>query len=247
MATDKQQVRRAFDATARDYHARREGAFSFQTQKKLVLELLGDEGGTVLDIGCGPCVMGRDLLERGFAVWGVDLSETMIEYGRARLQESGLLQQCHLSVGDVEQLAFSNQFFDAVVCMGVFEYLPSHEPAIREIHRVLKRAGRAIISLPRQGSPYELASNAHVAAARLAGRARRAPRRNLCVPDKLEGALRRAGFSTLTARHCTFRFLPDPVLPGLSVKLDQRLERVRTPWLRRWMGAQCIVRAEKAA
>src|SRR5205807_185694 len=56
-------------------------------------------------------------------------------------------------VGDLEQVPFEDNTFDAVVCLGVIEYLASDEQAVREIRRVLKPGGSAVISTPSAISP----------------------------------------------------------------------------------------------
>ncbi|PIT97698.1 hypothetical protein COT77_00105 [Candidatus Berkelbacteria bacterium CG10_big_fil_rev_8_21_14_0_10_41_12] len=51
--------------------------------------------------------------------------------------------------GDIEKgLAFDNNYFDAIICLEVFEYLDHYRVAIEEIHRVLRPGGKAIISVP---------------------------------------------------------------------------------------------------
>jgi ubiquinone/menaquinone biosynthesis C-methylase UbiE len=202
-----------------------------------------------MDVGCGPGVMVEELLERGFEVWGIDVSEPMIEFGKIRASKLQLGRNCHLSVGDVENLAFPDGYFNAVICMGVFEYLPSHVPAIREIYRVLSPGGIAIISLPKKGSPFNTISAAYTHTKRFLKCRKNSSelfQRNLCIPTKLESNLRQAGFHALESRYCTFRFLPPPVLSRLSLRLDKRLDRLASPLLRKWIGAQYLVRAEKA-
>lgn len=51
--------------------------------------------------------------------------------------------------GDIEKgLAFSDQSFDSILCLEVFEYLENYQKAIAEIHRLLKPKGYAMISTP---------------------------------------------------------------------------------------------------
>lgn len=50
--------------------------------------------------------------------------------------------------GDVNNLQFKNNSFDAVFCFEVFEYLYSLEKAITEIYRVLKPHGILFLSMP---------------------------------------------------------------------------------------------------
>jgi len=50
--------------------------------------------------------------------------------------------------GDVNKLKFGDSVFDAVMCIEVLEYLDDPEKAIKEIHRVLKKNGSLILSIP---------------------------------------------------------------------------------------------------
>src|SRR4051812_49214562 len=92
-------VRSFFDAEALDYAHNRERQYSFVSQRDLVLQLLPEGVGRVLDLGCGPAVMAEPLLERGAEVWGVDAAEQMIELGRARMAMHRRRERLHLRVG----------------------------------------------------------------------------------------------------------------------------------------------------
>jgi ubiquinone/menaquinone biosynthesis C-methylase UbiE len=137
-----------FDAEALEYVRERERQPSFVAQKRFVLEMLEGAGGRALDIGCGPAMMEGALLERGFEVWGVDTSAQMIAFAKERVAAHRMAARCHLSVGDGEELPFAEGFFDAVVSMGVLEYLPSYDRMIGEMHRLLRRGGIAVLTVP---------------------------------------------------------------------------------------------------
>ncbi|GAG17717.1 unnamed protein product, partial [marine sediment metagenome] len=71
----KEQVRLRFEEGAFEYCREREQQYTFVSQKKIVLEMLDKIEGKILDIGCGPGVMEIELLQRGYEVWGIDISE----------------------------------------------------------------------------------------------------------------------------------------------------------------------------
>ncbi|MDD4761552.1 MAG: class I SAM-dependent methyltransferase [Candidatus Pacebacteria bacterium] len=55
----------------------------------------------------------------------------------------------NISFGDVEEgLSFENNYFDSVLCLEVFEYLKNIDKALKEIKRILKPSGFALISFP---------------------------------------------------------------------------------------------------
>jgi ubiquinone/menaquinone biosynthesis C-methylase UbiE len=101
----------------------------------------------ILDVGCGTGDMAGWLMKRGYRVAGVDIAEPMVLRARERWPEG------QFEVGDGERLPFDNASFDAVVCLGVIEYLDADGRALAEIRRVLKPGGAAVISTPSCISP----------------------------------------------------------------------------------------------
>jgi SAM-dependent methyltransferase len=55
-------------------------------------------------------------------------------------------------VSDAENLDFAGDSFDIVYSHGVLHHTPDIEAAVREVHRVLKPGGRAIVMLYHRGS-----------------------------------------------------------------------------------------------
>jgi SAM-dependent methyltransferase len=51
-------------------------------------------------------------------------------------------------IGDVQHLPYPDGSFDAIVCSHVLEHVPDDRAALREIRRVLKRDGWAILMVP---------------------------------------------------------------------------------------------------
>lgn len=95
----------------------------------------------VLDLGCGPGTISNDLLEISEEVWGLDLSEDMINIATNRFRDTESEHRIHFVAGDAEKLNFPDKYFDAVICLGVLRYLDSLEKGLREINRVLKPGG----------------------------------------------------------------------------------------------------------
>src|SRR5258708_37248548 len=92
--------------------------------------------------------MAPDLLGRADEYWGTDLSAQMSAYGRARMESHPGWNRCHLGVGDAEALDFPSGFFDAIVSLGMLEYLVSHERALAGMFRVLRPGGVAVLAVP---------------------------------------------------------------------------------------------------
>jgi len=141
-------VKRYFDNHAVGYNSAYQKkdntrSFIFSERKKLVLEMLDIGEGRVLDAGCGPGVYTDRLSEAGYEIYGVDASEGMIALARAKH-----FKNAKFFVGSVDDLKFQDTFFDAILCIGVLEYLKDVEKAIKEAARVIRPGGIAIFTVP---------------------------------------------------------------------------------------------------
>lgn len=79
--------------------------------------------------------------------WGID-----IEPGIKTLQ----IENCKLQVADVQNLPFADNYFDAVFALDILEHVKQADIGIKEIHRVLKPNGLAILSGPTESWFYKL-------------------------------------------------------------------------------------------
>jgi len=138
------------------YDQNTEERTSFYTElhikrKDNVLRLLTDFANgralNVLDIGCGPGILMKEVLQLGHEATGLDIAETMIREAEETLRDY-MPRRTRCIVGDVENLLFQDGTFEAVLCIGVLQFLPSTFKSISEITRVLKEGGVTIISLP---------------------------------------------------------------------------------------------------
>jgi len=89
---------------------------------------------SILDLGCGTGGHAIPLAQRGYQVFGVDLSEQMLAMAQEKVHNTGLsasLQFKHANVQDVN----IGQKFDAVICMfAVLSYQISNEDLSATIH-----------------------------------------------------------------------------------------------------------------
>ncbi|HSY97803.1 MAG TPA: methyltransferase domain-containing protein, partial [Steroidobacteraceae bacterium] len=97
-------------------------------------------GMRVLDICCGPGMLAAGALERDAEAVGLDFSAQAVELAR-RLVPEGRFQQ-----GDAQALPFPAGSFDAVLCGYGIMHLPEPAAALREMLRVLRPGGRAVLS-----------------------------------------------------------------------------------------------------
>jgi len=111
---------------------------SLQQQYQEIAACLSGQvkSGRLLDIGTGP---GRLLLEAhrlnpGLQLYGLDISQAMIELARKNL--AGVTAD--LKVANVCTTGYEDDFFDAVACTGSFYLWDQPEKGLEEIHRILK-------------------------------------------------------------------------------------------------------------
>ena len=76
---------------------------------------------------------------------GVDISEPMLRKAQRRVRALGLPNVEMLAVMDAKNLAFPNEFFDAVVAQYVVTAVPDPEATLNDFIRVLKLGGELIL------------------------------------------------------------------------------------------------------
>lgn len=100
-------------------------------------------GRDVLDVGCGQGIDVARYAEAGANVSGVDLTPRHLELAQQLLDHRGL--EARLVRGDAERLPFEDASFDRVSSNGVLHHTPDMPGALREIHRVLRPGGEAVV------------------------------------------------------------------------------------------------------
>lgn len=88
--------------------------------------------------------------ERGARVYGIDISPPTVMQARGAFSAAPL----HGVVADVRDIPFSDGAFDIVYSMGTIEHFDDTARAVREIARVLKPGGRAIVGVPNRHDPF---------------------------------------------------------------------------------------------
>jgi ubiquinone/menaquinone biosynthesis C-methylase UbiE len=106
--------------------------------------------GVILDDGCGPGAFLEFVRRRRAAdverTVGVDVSRGMLGYARKRLRDDGAPQL--LVQADACRLPFADETFDIVYARALLHHLPNPEEGVREIRRVLKPGGVAVVLDP---------------------------------------------------------------------------------------------------
>ena len=109
-------------------------------------------GDHVLDIGCGPGVdtipMAKRVGENGRVV-GLDIDEEMLEKADAYAKQEGVGQIVEHYKGDVLQMPFPDNTFDAIRAERLFQVLPTpyDRPSVfHEMVRVTRPGGRIVVA-----------------------------------------------------------------------------------------------------
>jgi len=122
-------------------------------------------GNLVLDAGCGYGACFDELRRRGARMIGIDRSAAMV---RKAPRPGGTGSPLGIGVGDLQELPIADGAMDRVLANYVLFHLPDLSRALREIRRVLKPGGRAVLTTNASDSQAALIA-LHDLAARAAG------------------------------------------------------------------------------
>jgi len=102
-----------------------------------------EPGAKVLEVAPGPGYLSVELARRGFAVSGVELSEDFVAIEKRNAAEAGV--NIDFRQGNASALPLADGIFDFIVCSAAFKNFARPLDAIKEMHRVLKPGGTALI------------------------------------------------------------------------------------------------------
>lgn len=131
--------------TAEFYEKYREFRYRTEWHIPLLVPFAETKGKRVLEIGCGNGADGVMFAQHGAEYTGVDLTETAVDATRRHFDILGL--HGTFQTEDAENLTFSNASFDFVYSHGVLHHTPHPDIAFKEVYRVLKPGGKAVLML----------------------------------------------------------------------------------------------------
>lgn len=254
----------AIDAAeyAAAYHGSNCFARYFQSRLYVVGEQLRARRGELLDVGCGPGMLIRRLVDSrpgDFKITALDHSPAMVNHAATRLHDA---PDVEIRLGRAEALPFPDASFDIVLALGVLEYtdLPI---AISEIARVTRPEGLVLVTMLNPLNPYRLMEwGCYWPALRLLGRCEQL----LGIPAKSRHGAPRSGIHAyskgrLAALLRAARLEPTDVvyydLTPLVPPLDRLARRINRRWLNhpectvtrgasRWMGTAYLIAARRS-
>lgn len=92
------------------------------------------------------------LASKGSRVSGLDISTYLVSKTKENFKKAKLKGQ--FIACDMRDMKVKDNYFDYVYTMGTIEHVYDYHVAIREIYRVLKPGGRAIIGVPNKLDPF---------------------------------------------------------------------------------------------
>jgi len=115
---------------------------------EIIQQLALKDDYAVLDLASGtgePGLTIAEIVNKG-SVIGIDLSEGMLETAKQHAESRGI-SNYQTQTGDVSELPFSDQRFDAISCRMGFMFFPDIISTLQEMRRVLKPGGRLAASV----------------------------------------------------------------------------------------------------
>ena len=101
-------------------------------------------GSSVLEVAPGPGYLAIELAKLGaYHVVGLDISHTFVEIATANAKAAGV--PVDFRHGNAAHMPFPADSFDFIVCQAAFKNFSEPVLALREMHRVLKPNGKALI------------------------------------------------------------------------------------------------------
>jgi len=119
---------------------------------KWIISMLGDmKNKALLDISCGEGILLAEAAKRGAKTFGVDMSREALKKTRANSPDS------FLALSDGEKVCLGTRAkFDYITCLGSLEHYNYPEEGCKEISRLLKPDGKAVVVLPNEFSMHVL-------------------------------------------------------------------------------------------
>lgn len=103
-----------------------------------------EPGRDILEVAPGPGLFSIELARLGrYNITGLDISQTFVDLAR----ENARATSAHVDfrLGNASQMPFADESFDFTFCSAAFKNFTDPVGALREMHRVLRPGGRAMV------------------------------------------------------------------------------------------------------
>ncbi len=122
--------------------------------RKMMKILKGGQTGVILDVGCSHGAFDFELARRGYHVVGIDLNQDSLAVGN-RIKKILKFENIFFLQMDILKGRLDKGTFDAVLMFETLEHIKDDLIALREVHRLLKKEGLLLLSVPYAEKPEE--------------------------------------------------------------------------------------------
>ena len=109
--------------------------------RTILAKLALNPGQSLLDVGCGAGMFASMASERGLLVSGIDASDPLLAIARERAPNADFL------VGDLENLPFPGESFDAVTGFNAYQFATNPVAALSAAGRAAKRGAPVVVAI----------------------------------------------------------------------------------------------------
>jgi ubiquinone/menaquinone biosynthesis C-methylase UbiE len=205
--------------------------FVFRRGASLAIEAClarAESGERWVDVGTGTGHLAERIAAAGLEVTGVDRDERMVDAAWKRCTPEAQSNGLRFAVAEADRLPFPDETVDGVIATALVGLLPDPASFLREVHRVLRPRGSAVITFSNRSSVlHGLGMKARVWGPDRSSRRYAAPARRYTLRQAVL-ELQRAGLATARTYHYNFFFVPGGrMLPPRNVALflEPRLQR----------------------
>jgi ubiquinone/menaquinone biosynthesis C-methylase UbiE len=111
-----------------------------------MLRECGVRDGVCIDIGCGPGNLDVELAKRSnLTIIGLDIDGDMKPLFEQKMRDANLQERVRFVEGDAQKLPFPDDYADMIVSRGTLTFIPDIAQCLREVDRVLKPTGVALL------------------------------------------------------------------------------------------------------
>ena len=132
-----------FDRVAQDWDEMRESFFSDEVREEALSTAAVQKGKTAADIGAGTGFISEGLIQKGLQVIAVDQSEAILKEMKRKFAD---IETIDYRVGQAQNLPIPDETVDYAFANMCLHHVESPSGAIAEMVRILKPAGKLVIT-----------------------------------------------------------------------------------------------------
>lgn len=110
----------------------------------------------VIELGCGPGLMAKQILKMGNHLDAIDGSPMMIIKAKEEIGNQNNVQFIESYISEDFLSKFENEKYNHAVSSSVLEYIKEFDEILEQVNRILKPGGTFIFSIPNSQSLYRI-------------------------------------------------------------------------------------------